>query len=267
VLTPRSLWPQAARGEHNGDIPKRAFGGAEAPPFPNLGEKSELGPLNFNFFTVEPSAIWNAYRPPHITREEGRRQFRSGAFSDDKKGGRKMRKLLVLAALFLVFCSSAFALTAVSGKVERFDRTAKTVVVKTADGTEHTFHFVGRTAVHGTETADAGTKDSFHGLREGSDVVVHYTAEGTEETAEEIDHVGEGGLKTTEGTVTHLDRGAKTVTIKTADGTEQAFHLTDRAAEDGGKDVSEGAEKSGKVTVYYTEKAGHKVAHFFSKTL
>lgn len=177
-----------------------------------------------------------------------------------------MRKSLVLATLFLVLCSSAFALTAVRGKVEKFDRTAKTVVVKTADGTEHTFHFVGRTAVHGTEMAGAAAKDSFHGLKEGSDVVVHYTAKGGKETAEEIDHVGEDGLKTTEGTITHLDRDAKTVTVKTADGTEQVFHLTDRAAEDGGKDISEGAEKSGKVTVYYTEEAGHKVAHFFSKT-
>ena len=164
-----------------------------------------------------------------------------------------MNKLLVLGVLFLLFCSTAFAITAVKGKVEKIDHTAKTIVVKAEDGTEHTFHFVGRTAVHGTEMAGAAAKESFHGLKEGSDVVVHYTAKGSEETAEEIDHVGEGGLKTAEGTVTHLDRGAKTVTIKTADGTEQAFRLTDHAAEDAGKDVSEGAEKSGKVTVYYTE--------------
>jgi hypothetical protein len=64
-----------------------------------------------------------------------------------------------------------------------------------------------------------------------------------------------------------LDRGAKTVTVRTADGSEQVFHLTDHAAQDAGKDVSAGAEKSGKVTVYYTEEAGHKVAHFFSKAI
>jgi hypothetical protein len=57
------------------------------------------------------------------------------------------------------------------------------------------------------------------------------------------------------------------LSVKTADGTEEAFRLTDHAAEDAGKDISEGVEKSGKVTVYYTEKAGHKVAHFFSKVL
>ena len=124
--------------------------------------------------------------------------------------------------------------------------------MKTADGTEHTFHFVGRTAVHGAEMTGEAAKDSFHGLREGGDVVVHYSAKGSEETAEEIDHIGEGGLKASEGTVTHLDRGAKTVTIKTADGSENVFRLTDHAAEDAGKDISEGAEKSGQ---------GHRVLY------
>jgi hypothetical protein len=175
------------------------------------------------------------------------------------------KKMLVFSLLLPLLCTSAYAITAVEGRIERIDRTAKTIVVKAADGTEHTFHFVGRTAVHGGEMMGAAAKDSFHGLKEGSDVVVHYTAKGSEETAEEVDHVGEGGLKTTQGTITHLDRGAKTVSIKTADGSEQAFRLTDHAAADAGKDVSEGTEKSAKVTVYYTEQAGHKVAHFFSK--
>lgn len=176
-----------------------------------------------------------------------------------------MHKPMFLIVLFLLLCPAAFALTAVEGRIEKIDRTAKTIVVKAADGTEHTFHFAGRTAVHGGEMAGSAAKETFHGLKEGSDVVVHYTTKGSEETAEEVDHIGEGGLKTTEGTVTQIDRGAKTVTIKTADGTEQAFRMTDHAAVDAGRDVSAGAQKSGKVTVYYTEQAGHKVAHFFSK--
>jgi hypothetical protein len=187
-----------------------------------------------------------------------------GVQTQHSKGGENMRKSLALGVLLVLFSSTVFAITAVEGKVKKIDRTAKTIVVKTADGTEHTFHFVGRTAVHGAEKTGDASKDSFHGLREGSDVVVHYSAEGSEETAEEVDHVGESGLKASEGTVTHLDRGAKTVTIKTADGSENFFRLTDHAAEDAGKDISEGAEKSGKVTVYYTEQAGHKIAHFFS---
>jgi hypothetical protein len=181
------------------------------------------------------------------------------------EGGKEMKRSLVFGVLFVLFYSTAFAITAVKGKVEKIDHTAKTIVVKAEDGTEHTFHFMERTAVHGTEKAGAVAKESFHGLREGSDVVVHYTVKGSEETAEEIDHVGADGLKAAEGTVTHIDRGAKTVSIKTEDGTEQAFRLTAHAADDAGKDISEGAEKSAKVTVYYTEQAGHKIAHFFSE--
>jgi len=48
-------------------------------------------------------------------------------------------------------------------------------------------------------------------------------------------------------------------------GAEETFRLTGRAARDVGKGIGEGAEKSAKVTVYYTEEAGHKVAHFFKK--
>ena len=176
-----------------------------------------------------------------------------------------MSKSLILGILFLLFCSTAFAVTAVKGRIEKIDRTAKTIVVKAADGTEHTFHFVGRTAVHGAEMAGADAKESFHGLREGSEVIVHYTARGSEKTALEIDHIGEGGLKSTEGTLTHLDRNAKTFTIKAEDGTEHEFRLTEHAAEDAGNEISEDAQKSAKVIIYYTEQAGQQVAHYFSK--
>jgi len=153
------------------------------------------------------------------------------------------------------------------GAVLRTDAAAKTVVVKLADGTEHTFHFVKRTTVHGAQGTAAGATDAFRGLKEGSEVAVHYTAQGTEETAEEIDNIGKDGLKVTEATVTHIDRGAKTLALKTADGAEETHRLTDSAAKDAGKDIAAGAEKSAKVTVYYTEEGGHKVAHFFKRAI
>src|SRR5579872_3163739 len=171
--------------------------------------------------------------------------------------------VVVLLSLSLAAIAADDVVSAVSGTVKKVDSAAKTIVVKTADGAEHTFHFVGRTAVHGGEKAAAGAKDAFHGLKEGSDVVVHYTAKGGKETAQEVDRMGEGGLKVSEGTVTHLDRGAKTLAVKTADGTEETYHMADHAAKDAGKDIAAGAEKSAKVTVYYTEEAGRKVAHFF----
>jgi hypothetical protein len=153
------------------------------------------------------------------------------------------------------------------GAVLKLDAGAKTVVVKMADGTEHTFHFVKRTTVHGAQATAASAKDVFHGLKEGSQVAVHYTAKGSVETAEEVDNIGKDGLKATDATVTHIDRGAKTLAVKTADGAEETYRLTDHAAKDAGKDVGEGAGKSVKVTIYYTEEGGHKVAHFFKKAI
>jgi hypothetical protein len=165
----------------------------------------------------------------------------------------------VVCLLFGLFTLAAEdVVTAVDGTVKKVDSGAKTVVVKTADGTEHTFHFLGRTAVHGVEATAKGSKDVFHGLKEGTEVAVHYTVKGGEETAREVDHIGKDGMKVSEGTISHIDRGAKTVAIKTADGAETTYRLADDAA----KDTAKGAEKSGKVTVYYTEEGGHKVAHF-----
>jgi hypothetical protein len=57
------------------------------------------------------------------------------------------------------------------------------------------------------------------------------------------------------------------MSVKTADGGGETYRLTGGAAKDAGKDIGEGAEKSAKVTVYYTEEAGHKVAHFFKRAI
>ena len=175
----------------------------------------------------------------------------------------------VLGLVFVTFVASAAedVAGAVDGTVKHISATAKIIVVKTADGTEHTFHFVARTSVHGAEKMGKGAENTLHGLKEGSYVVVHYTAKGSEKTAEEIDHIGKGGLKATKGTVKGIDRAGKTITVKTADGAEETFRLTDRAARDTGKGIGEGAEKSEHVTVYYADEAGHKVAHFFKKAL
>jgi hypothetical protein len=147
----------------------------------------------------------------------------------------------------------------------KVDSGTKTLVIETKDGTEHTFHYAGNVTVDGAKDTEHGTVDAAHGVAEGSKVAVHYTSVGGKDTAHEIDKIGDDGLKTTDGTVSHIDRGAKTIAVKTADGTEETFHLTDRAAKDTGKGVAEGADKSAKVTVYYTEKAGTKTAHFIKE--
>ena len=173
---------------------------------------------------------------------------------------KRFLQIFTLLALPISLCLAADVVTAVHGTVTKIDAGAKTIVVKTKDGTEHTLHFVAKTTVSGT---DAAAKDTFKGLKEGSDVVAHYTVKGTEKTAVEVDRMGKDGLKETEGTVSEIDRGAKTIAVKTADGTVQTFKMADHATEDAGKDIAKGAEKTAKVTVYYTEDAGKKVAHWF----
>jgi hypothetical protein len=172
-----------------------------------------------------------------------------------------MTKKLLLGMSFAAIALFAAddVVTAVEGTVKKVDAGTKTVVVATADGTEHTVHVVSKTAVHGWDATEAGAEDGMHGVKEGSHVVVHYTVKGTEKTAQEMDRIGDGGLKVTEGTVSKIDRGTKTLAVKTADGAEATYRITDHAVVDTGK----GIEKAAKVTVYYTEEGGKKVVHFF----
>jgi len=178
-------------------------------------------------------------------------------------------KIIGIAVLVCSITSFAFAVenvvAATHGTITKIDRMAKTIAVKTADGTEHVFYWAKDTSVHGVKTADLAAKDSWHGLKEGSEVVAHSTKRGTKDTALEVDRVGDNGLKRTEGTVKQLDRSGKKLVIESADGTEHTFRLTDHAATDAGKEVASGTEKGTKVAIYSTEEAGKSVAHFFEK--
>jgi hypothetical protein len=64
----------------------------------------------------------------------------------------------------------------VSGIVKHVDKDTKTMVVKTADGTEHTIKWTDKTAWE-------GTKDAGKGIKEGSKVSVKYTEKAGEKTA------------------------------------------------------------------------------------
>jgi hypothetical protein len=81
---------------------------------------------------------------------------------------------------------------ALEGTVEHEYAAANTVIVKIIDGAEHVFHFTKDLLVHGGK--DTGV-DALKGLREGSTVVVHYTVAGSDASAQEIDRIGDDGLK------------------------------------------------------------------------
>ena len=62
------------------------------------------------------------------------------------------------------------------------------------------------------------------------------------------------------GVVKSVDKGTKTMVVKTADGTEHTIKWTDKTAIKGGKDVGDGIAEGSKVSVKYTEKGGEKTA-------
>jgi arginine repressor len=170
-----------------------------------------------------------------------------------------MKKILLAVAGLALAASMSVAQDVVSfihGTVQKVDKTTKTIVVKTKDGTDHTIKVAGNDAVK-------GTKDGFDGLKQGSEVVARATGKGAEETADAVGKVGKDGMKVTKGTVEKVDEGTKTVVVKSADGTEKTFEYTGNALEDSGKAVGKGTEKGAKITVYYTEETGKKIAHFF----
>jgi hypothetical protein len=151
---------------------------------------------------------------------------------------------------------------ALEGTMNKFYGALNVIVVSTKDGVEHVIHYTTNLLVHGGR--DAGV-DALAGLEEGTTVLVHYAIIGGEETAQEIDYVSrdgsEEGIKLTEGRVVRVDRGKKQITIKYDDGATETLQLTERAAAEAGEGVRRGA----KVTVYYTDDAGQKVAHAFKR--
>ena len=146
------------------------------------------------------------------------------------------------------------------GVTKKVYAAARIVIVKTIDGVEHMIHFAKDLVVHGGPRT--GT-DVLQDLAEGAMVVVHYTSSHDEETAQEIDRVGDQGLQTTEGRVARVDRGRKQITIRYANGQSETLELTDRAAAEAGRDVDESSGAGTTVIVYYSTTAGRKVAHYF----
>ena len=149
---------------------------------------------------------------------------------------------------------------AIAGTVESVDTAAKTVSIKTADGTVKVVKVTDKTTVEGLK---AGANYTALGAEKGSHVVVKYTGEGADATSDGIKYIGKGTVKVSEGTVTKVDDAAKTVTVKTASGAEEVYHVTAEGTVDTGKGIAKGTTKGAKVSVYYTEEGGKKVAHFF----
>ena len=182
-----------------------------------------------------------------------------------------LQVVLALAALcFVAVCFDVVSGAAQSsgniftGTIEKVDSGAKTIAVKTADGTVKTVKFTDKTTVDGLKDAAKGTDLAG---KEGGHVIVHSVGMGADEAAHSVEWVGDKSVHTFEGAVDDVGKGSKTVAVKTAEGTKETFVVADHATVTTGKDVArysaKGAEKGEHVTVYYTEEAGKKIAHVF----
>jgi hypothetical protein len=76
---------------------------------------------------------------------------------------------------------------AISGVVKSVDKDTKTVVVKTADGTEQTIKYTDHTVVKGAKDTgkgvEKGSVDAYMGAKVGTQVTVKYTEKAGEKTA------------------------------------------------------------------------------------
>jgi hypothetical protein len=136
------------------------------------------------------------------------------------------RMLLILVLpLLLTICAAQDLVSIIHGTVKKVDKDTKTVVIKTSDGTEHTIKVADEATVHGTDKG-------FDGLKEGSEVVARCSKKGADKTADDLGKVGKDGMKVTKGTITKIDKGTKTMVVKSGDGAEKAFEYTDDAAKD-----------------------------------
>ena len=151
---------------------------------------------------------------------------------------------------------------ATEGTIQETSEAGHTILVKAADGVERLFHLNRRSTVH---SADAAGDEALRPLKKGTPVVVHYTTDGENLTAEEIDRLGDDGLKQMQGVVTAVNRGDRTISIKLADGTRQTLRLSERAATEAGEEIDHAGDGPVKVIVYFRDEAGQRVAHYFKR--
>jgi hypothetical protein len=152
---------------------------------------------------------------------------------------------------------------ALEGTMKQFYKAANVLVVTTIDGVEHVYHFTKDLIVHGGKKPGV---DALEGLREGTTVVIHQGTGGPQATADELDVLGDEGLKITEGVVTDIDRRKKEITIRYNSGRTETLQMTSMAAAESEAALNVKSGEAIRIVVYYSDEAGRKTAHYFKKS-
>lgn len=78
---------------------------------------------------------------------------------------KRLWQLILACALAMTVWAAQDVVSILHGTVKKVDKTTKTVVVKTADGTEHTIKVAEQATVHGTKEGIDGASDRFSNPR------------------------------------------------------------------------------------------------------
>ena len=84
--------------------------------------------------------------------------------------------------------------------------------------------------------------DAYLAGKEGTDVIVRYTADGAEKTAVAIDDVCKDTLKVGEGTIEGTDRAGRKIIVASANGSKRTFLIAKDASVDSEHRVVRGTE-------------------------
>lgn len=151
-----------------------------------------------------------------------------------------MRKIAVVVCAVFVGMQAAASATAqeivhaLSGKAVSIDAQAKTLQIKTNDGSEGDFQFPP------TKSQEMSFDREVQGRttplsafnKVGDDVVVFYYGNGGVRTAVAVQDLGSGPLTTIEGTVTAFNRHQQTLSVKQDTGKTQSFKIDPKAMAD-----------------------------------
>jgi hypothetical protein len=151
---------------------------------------------------------------------------------------------------------------ALEGTIKKVYRAANSIVVGTIDGVERVYGFSKNLVVRGGRGTGV---DPLAGLREGSIVVMRYAPDEAQPSTNQVDRLGNEGLKTIEGIVTRIDGKRTEITVRFDSGTTETLRLTARAAAEAGTDIDQSAAAKNEVIVYYTDEGGRRVACFFKR--
>ncbi|HWO02982.1 MAG TPA: hypothetical protein VNS63_27320 [Blastocatellia bacterium] len=151
----------------------------------------------------------------------------------------------------------------VSGVVKLVDTATMTMIVDIGDGIEVAVNYTAKTTVVSAEAPETSAEID---TLKGSHVIVYYTETGAVKTASRVKYFPKNDVvKTTKGTVTAVDKAAKTVAIKTADGSVVVYNVGKDAAVETAKGSTATAKaiaKGSTVVAHYTAEGAKKTVRF-----